>query len=97
MQMNEKQNEAGIPTIEFKRGIDHSWMMVQIAMFKMQDDKDILDSDSILSCLSRNLEFLSTHPGDLKKWNVQYIEYLKKKKELEDTEHEILGDGDSSK
>lgn len=80
----------GQPTPEFKYGMNHAWIMFQLAMFKMYREDELLDYDSLFEEVSKNVEKISGDVGELKKWNEDYIEYLQSKDQFDEPNVEDL-------
>jgi hypothetical protein len=61
----------------FRQGLQQSWMHVNISLYKMWNDLDILDFDSIQTKLQQTLESLSKDQEEMNKWAEKFKEYLK--------------------
>jgi len=65
----------------FKNGGVHTWVMVNVALFKMYNDLEILDYDSLQNRLVQTLEELSANGELLSEWNVKFNEYVQSQQE----------------
>jgi len=61
----------------FRQGLQHGWMHVNVSLYKMYTELEILDFDSLQSKLQQTLEGLATNPEELNKWSLKFKEYLK--------------------
>ena len=61
---------------DFNFGANHTWIMFQLAMFKLYKEDRLLDFDDLFISIYKNIEQLSASVDNLKKWNEEYIEYL---------------------
>lgn len=61
----------------FKKGVDYSWGILQISLYKMFKEDKLLDFDSLFIEISNNIKDLSGNEQELLKWNDEYAEYLK--------------------
>lgn len=61
----------------FRQGLHQGWMHVNISLYKMWSEMDILDFDSIQNKLQQTLENLANNPNELNKWYEKFKEYLK--------------------
>lgn len=60
----------------FQKGLQQGWMHVNISLYKMWNELDILDFDSIQSKLQQTIENLANDPKEMKKWAERFKEYL---------------------
>jgi ABC-type transport system involved in multi-copper enzyme maturation permease subunit len=68
-------------TKEFQLGLNHAFSLIQICLYKMWSDQDILDFDSINKDIQNNLINITKDPNDFNLWQNKYVEYLKNKHE----------------
>jgi len=61
----------------FRQGLQQSWMHVNISLFKMWKDLDILDYESIQTKLQQTLEALTKNPTEMNEWAEKFKVYLK--------------------
>ena len=61
----------------FRHGLQQGWMHVNISLYKMYTELDILDFESLQSKLQQTLESLASDPEELNKWQTKFKEYLK--------------------
>jgi hypothetical protein len=73
------EKKAVNETPEFQAGVNHAFSLVQICLYKMWSDQDILDFDSLNDNIKSNLMIITNNPDNFKKWHEQYTEYLKNK------------------
>lgn len=73
---------------DFNYGQLHSWIMTQISLFKMYKEDKLLDFDSIFKEISTNIQDITNNPDTLRKWNKEYVDYLKDKQRTD----ELLGE-----
>jgi len=75
---NDNSNKKPIQeTEEFKAGLNYGFSLVQISLYKMWSEQDILDFDSINNNVKNNILTLSKSPEDFNKWQSQFVEYIK--------------------
>ena len=65
---------------EFQAGLNHGFSLIQICLFKMWEDQEILDFDSISDEIKQTLNNVTQDKESFMKWQDKYVEYLKKKK-----------------
>lgn len=61
----------------FRQGLQQGWMHVNVSLYKMWTELEILDFDSLQSKLQQTLESLATNPDELNEWSLKFKEYLK--------------------
>lgn len=61
----------------YRQGLQQSWMHVNISLYKMWTELEILDFESIQSKLQQTLESLAKDPNEMNKWAEKFKEYLK--------------------
>jgi len=61
----------------FRQGLQQGWTHVNIALYKMYTELEILDFDSLQSKLQQTIDALATNSEELNKWSVKFREYLK--------------------
>ena len=62
------------------QGINQTCFTVQISLFKMWQEMDIIDFDSLYLKLLENLDKLTKNSNEFEKWNEKFIEYVKNMK-----------------
>jgi len=62
--------------MHFKNGGMHTWMMVNIALYKMYSELEILDYDSLQDKLTKTLEELSANENILAEWSQKFHAYV---------------------
>jgi hypothetical protein len=72
-----RKQETGRELEIYRQGLQQGWMHVNISLYKMWTELDILDFESIQSKLQQTLEFLAKDPSELNKWAEKFKEYLK--------------------
>lgn len=65
----------------FKQGLHQNWMIVNISLYKMWMELDILDYDSLQLKLQKTLEQLSNNNVELQNWSKKFQEYLIQKEQ----------------
>lgn len=61
----------------FRQGLQQGWMHVNISLYKMYTELEILDFESLQIKLQQTLEALATNPEELNEWSAKFKEYLK--------------------
>jgi len=61
----------------YRQGLQQGWMHVNVSLYKMWTELDILDFDSIQNKLQQTLEKLASDPKELMIWSEKFKEYLK--------------------
>jgi len=61
----------------FRQGLQQGWIHVSISLYKMWNELEILDFDTLQSKLQQTLELLAKDPNELNKWAEKFKEYLK--------------------
>jgi hypothetical protein len=61
----------------FANGANYSWITVQVALYKMWQEMNILDFENMVKELSTQFQFFNTNTSEFKNWHAKYIEYLK--------------------
>jgi hypothetical protein len=74
------QNNIYNEQIAITKGIQQSWQTINIALFKMYREMDILDFDSIQQKLTSTINQLATNPNEMNKWQKELNEYLQENK-----------------
>ena len=83
LQFNKNHNKNEEPpqrelTI-FKEGLQRTWTIVSISLYKMWNDLDILDFDSLQEKLQKTLNELTSDQTKLEEWSHKLNEYMKDK------------------
>ena len=77
---NNKQIEAPLKKEQelefFRHGARQNWFAVNICLYKMWDEMDILDYDVLTQKLQQNLEEMINNPDRLKEWSDKFNEYV---------------------
>ena len=60
----------------FRSGLQQTWVYVNISLYKMYRELDILDFDSIQNKLQQTLDDLVKSPEKMEKWAKKYNEYV---------------------
>lgn len=60
----------------YRQGLQQSWMHVNISLYKMWTEMEILDFDSLQSKLQQTLETLASNPNEMNKWAEKFKEYM---------------------
>jgi len=68
----------------FRSGLKQTWMYVNVSLFKMWNELDILDYDSLQSKLQQTLDDLSQNPKKMEEWSQKFNEYMKNQENLGD-------------
>jgi len=63
----------------FKEASQQTWMAITISLYKMWQELDILDFDSLQSQLQKTLNELTANPQDFEEWSQKFNEYMKEK------------------
>lgn len=61
----------------FKSGLQQTWTYVNVSLYKMYRELDILDFDSIQNKLQQTLDELTTDPEKMEKWVKKLNDYVK--------------------
>jgi hypothetical protein len=61
---------------DFKKGAEHAWFIMQLSLFKMYFENDILDFESIKETLSKQVEVFTFNPSEFNSWRDKFSEYL---------------------
>jgi hypothetical protein len=64
----------------FKHGSIHTWSLINISLFKMWTDSEILDFDSLYGKLSQTIQDLSINPKKLEEWETKYKSHVEERK-----------------
>jgi len=67
----------------FRQGLQQSWMHVNVSLYKMWDEQEILDFQSLQTKLQQTLESLTKDPAEMTKWAEKFKEYLKEQEKQE--------------
>lgn len=67
----------------FRQGLQQSWMHVNVSLYKMWDEQEILDFQSLQTKLQQTLESLTKDPAEMTKWAEKFKEYLKQQENQE--------------
>jgi hypothetical protein len=73
---NEKELEL------FRQGARQNWITVNVCLYKMYTELEILDYDSLQNRLRQNIEELTANPKILDEWGKKYNDYLKDSQEI---------------
>lgn len=78
---DDENNNSNLPKItqDFKNGINYAWSVMQVCLYKMYKENDILDFDNIFQDILKNINTLSNNNDEMKKWNIEYIKYIEEK------------------
>jgi hypothetical protein len=68
-----------VVTKDFRNGISYAWSVMQVCLFKMYKQNDILDFDNLFTDVMENVQELSNNSEEMKKWNDDYIKYRDEK------------------
>jgi len=72
-----KESTSNIDSLErYNAGVQQSWIAINISLFKMYNDMDILDYDSLQVKLKNTVEQLCKDPDQMKEWNTKYFEHI---------------------
>jgi hypothetical protein len=71
-------------TEDFRNGVTHNWIIIQLGLYKLYAENKLLDYDSLFKELVVSINSLNNDPNELKKWNLEYLSYLKEKMEGEE-------------
>jgi hypothetical protein len=71
-------------TNEFKHGINHGFSLVQIVLYKMWKESEILDFDNMNDTVKNNILEITQDKTKLMKWNEEYMSYIKSKERKDD-------------
>lgn len=63
----------------YKRGLQQNWILVNICLYKMWNEMEIIDFESLHKKLQEHLEFFSQNPQELEKWQMDLQKYLQNK------------------
>ena len=63
----------------FKEGLQRTWTIVSISLYKMWTDLDILDFESLQEKLQKTLNELTSDQSKLEEWSRKLNEYMKDK------------------
>jgi hypothetical protein len=66
----------------YKDGIQQNWIFVNICLFKMWNELDILDFESLQNKLRKNLEELSLNKEEMDLWAQKFNDYIKENHEF---------------
>jgi hypothetical protein len=76
-QNNPSEQQISLGKVEgFKTGSLQTWNIINVSLFKMWNEMDILDYDSLLIKLKENVQALYTQPGQFEEWSKKYNSYL---------------------
>ena len=65
------------PPVDFTKGMDHMWYLVQIVSYKMYQEDSLLDFDSLMKEMSTEIDAVCQDKDELQKWHNQYQTYKK--------------------
>jgi hypothetical protein len=75
-----KDNKPPInETKEFAAGMNHGFSLVLIALYKMWEEQNILDFDSLNEDLKTNVFTITSSPDKFLTWQNKLTEYIKNK------------------
>jgi hypothetical protein len=81
LQINQQGNPNSIDI--FRQGLQQSWMHVNVSLYKMWNELEILDFQSLQTKLQQTLESLTKDPAEMTKWAEKFKEYLKEQEKQE--------------
>lgn len=61
----------------FRSGLQQTWTYVNVSLYKMYRELDILDFDSIQNKLQQTLDDLVKSPEEMEKWAKKFNDYVK--------------------
>lgn len=61
----------------FRSGLQQTWTYVNVSLYKMYRELDILDFDSIQNKLQQTLDELVKSPEEMEKWAKKFNDYVK--------------------
>ena len=61
----------------YKNGARENWLITNVCLYKMWEELDILDYESLKEKLQRNLEELTSKPEVLNEWREKFNDYIK--------------------
>ena len=67
-------------TPEFQAGVNHAFSLIQISLYKMWSEQELLDFDSINDNIKNNILTITKNQENFKTWHNKYIEHLQNKK-----------------
>ena len=70
----------------FDNGATMVSTLIQISLYKMYKNNDILDFESLNNKIGETVNYLNSNSGEFEKWNQQYFEYLEKQVNDEDNQ-----------
>ncbi|MFW6173248.1 MAG: hypothetical protein ACOC5T_05835 [Elusimicrobiota bacterium] len=78
-----QDNQKDLPNNleDFKKGSNETWIAVVISLYKMWNDLDILDFDSLQGKLHETISNLTKDPREFEKWSHKFNNYMKDKYE----------------
>jgi len=80
----QEKEQAQIPNKEldiFRQGARQNWLTVNVCLYKMWTELEILDYDNISSKLQETLEELTSDQNKLEEWASKFNIYIKDTKE----------------
>ncbi len=66
---------------EFKQGVDHTWNVTQIAIYKLYEEGQLLDYDSLTISIHNSINELTQDNSKLSLWNKKLNSYIQEKTE----------------
>jgi len=60
----------------YSDGLEQTWIAINISLYKMYNDLDILDFDTLHAKLKNTIEELSKDPNQMKEWKAKLIEHM---------------------
>lgn len=76
--------EVTNPTTDFLNGFNNAWICVQVCLYKLYKENELLDFDSLFIAISSEFELMSKNRDELRKWNIEYLEYMNAKKQAKE-------------
>lgn len=61
----------------FRSGLQQTWTYVNVSLYKMYRELDILDFDSIQNKLQQTLDELVKSPEEMERWAKKFNDYVK--------------------
>jgi uncharacterized membrane protein len=75
----ENENPSTNEITIFKEGLQRTWNIVNVSLYKMWKDLEILDFDSLQETLQKTLNELSDDPVKMEEWFKKFNDYIKEK------------------
>ena len=80
---NDQPHLDNVPTKEmeiFRHGAKQNWLTINVCLYKMWNELEILDYDNISTKLQQTLEELTNSPEKLEEWAKKFNEYIQEQK-----------------